>query len=396
MFGDATRTLEGGHMRRLLFVICAVFAAASVVSLSTVSAKAQSGEQYEASDGAEATQEPQETTATHETTAPDESTPDESASGVSPSEGDFVSQGSTVDPDAPAAVAAQKDLAVEEGLPEYSQVVDNTTKGAFRAPGWKAQRGPQSHKGSYVSSSSDAKPARFEVEIPTTNDYSVYAWWPQARGNGLASTFTVETADGERSDKVDQRNEGGMWIKIGAFAMQKGQRYVEVAPGDDGLAVADAIMVVRGEMALPPDMELAGASMERSGTTDSKSISRFSGRDVVRQAKRHIGDRYRYATCTRSLKSCTCLTRMAVKPFGHKLPMTESGQWKYDRSRKVSKKRPGDEVFFKEGGGSRITHVGIYSGNGYLVHASTYFGKVVNSEMKYLKGYSGAKRFKSR
>jgi cell wall-associated NlpC family hydrolase len=384
-------------MRRLLFVICAVFAAALVVSLTTLSAKAQTGEQYEASDGAEATQEQQETTATQETTAPDESAPD-SASGASPSEGDFVSQGSTVDPDAPAAVAAQKDLAVEESLPEYSQVVDNTTKGAFRAPGWKAQRGPQSHKGSYVSSSSGAKPARFEVEIPTTNDYSVYAWWPQARGNGLASTFTVETADGARSDKVDQRNEGGMWIKIGAFAMQKGQRHIEVAPGDDGLAVADAVMVIRGEMALPPDMELAGTSMERSGTTDSKSVSRFSGRDVVRQAKRHMGDRYRYATCTRSLKSCTCLTKKAVKPFGHRMGMTEAGQWKYSGSRRVDKPRvrPGDEVFFKEGGGSRITHVGIYSGNGYLVHASTYFGKVVNSQMKYLRGYSGAKRFKSR
>ena len=369
-------------MRRLLFVICAVFAAASVVSFSTL-AEAQSADQYGSAGDAEASQDPSESA------APD-------ASGASSSSRGSVSQGSAVDPDSPEAVAVQADLAVEERLPDYSQVVDNTTKGAFRAPGWKVQRASLSHEGSHVSSGSRAKPARFEVEIPSTNDYSVYARWPQAPENGLASRFTVETADGERSDKVDQRNEGGMWIKIGAFAMQKGQRYVEVAPGDGGLAVADAIMVIRGEMALPPDMELAGTSMERSGTTDSKSISRFSGRDIVRKAKRHIGDRYRYSTCTRSLKSCTCLTKMAVKPFGHKLPMTESGQWKYDRSRKVSKKRPGDEVFFKEGGGSRITHVGIYSGNGHLVHASTYFGKVVNSEMKYLKGYSGAKRFRSR
>ena len=369
-------------MRRLLFVICAIFAAASVVSFSTL-AEAQSTDQYGSAGDAEASQDPSESA------APD-------ASGASSSSRGSVSQGSAVDPDSPEAVAAQADLAVEERLPDYSQVVDNTTKGAFQAPGWKVQRASLSHEGSHVSSGSGAKPARFEVEIPSTNDYSVYAWWPQAPKNGLASRFTVETADGERSDKVDQRNEGGMWIKIGAFAMQKGQRYVEVAPGKSGLAVADAIMVIRGEMALPPDMELAGTSMERSGTTDSKSISRFSGRDVVRQAKRHIGDRYRYATCTQTLKSCTCLTKMAVKPFGHRLPMTESGQWEYSGSSKVSKKRPGDEVFFKEGGGSRITHVGIYSGNGYLVHASTYFNKVVNSKMQYLKGYSGAKRFKSR
>ena len=47
-------------MRRLLFVICAVFAAASVVSLSSLSASAQTGEQYGPADGAEAPVSPPE------------------------------------------------------------------------------------------------------------------------------------------------------------------------------------------------------------------------------------------------------------------------------------------------------------------------------------------------
>ena len=132
-------------------------------------------------------------------------------------------------------------------------------------------------------------------------------------------------------------------------------------------------------------------------TADARGTKRFSGRDVVRQARRHIGDNYRYATCTRSVKSCTCLTKMAVRPFGHRMGMTENGQWKYDGSRRVEKSslRPGDEVFFKENGqNGPITHVGIYSGNGRIVHASAYWGKVVEKEMKYIDGYFGAKRFK--
>jgi cell wall-associated NlpC family hydrolase len=97
--------------------------------------------------------------------------------------------------------------------------------------------------------------------------------------------------------------------------------------------------------------------------------------------------------------ACTCLTKKTWAKFGHKLPMTEKGQWKYDRGRKVAKSnlRKGDIVFFKEGGPRRgITHVGIYSGKGKLVHASNYFGKVVESKMRYIKGYSGAKRLRPR
>ena len=126
---------------------------------------------------------------------------------------------------------------------------------------------------------------------------------------------------------------------------------------------------------------------------------RASGNDVVRAAKRHIGTRYRYATCSRSRMSCTCLTKKAWARFGHRLSMSEGGQWKYGRARKVAKSdlRPGDVVFFKEGGPRRgITHVGLYSGGGNLVHASAYFGKVVESKMRYVKGYSGAKRLRPR
>jgi len=126
---------------------------------------------------------------------------------------------------------------------------------------------------------------------------------------------------------------------------------------------------------------------------------RASSKDVVRAARRYIGTKYKYATCSRSRMSCTCLTKMVFRKFGYKLPMSESGQWKYKRGHRVakSKVRPGDIVFFKEGGRKRgITHVGIYSGRGNLVHASAYFGKVVESKMKYIKGYSGAKRLRPR
>ena len=309
-----------------------------------------------------------------------------------------VSQGSAVNPDSRAATAAQKDLAEEDGLPDYTQVVDDTTEGRFLAPGWQKRSGNDwSHGESYVSPGPQAETARFKVKIPTTNDYSVYAWWPEASANSTRARYGVGTASGTKWSEIDQRTEGGMWIKLGTYAMKKGERYVEVSPEAEGDAVADAVAVVRGEAVLPPEDEApSGDLTARSTSTDTKA-SQGSGYAVVRAARRHIGDRYAYGTCTSSRKSCTCVTKKATSPFGHNMPMTELGQWRYSRSVFVRYRnlQPGDEVFFKENGRSGpITHVGIYSGNGNLVHASTYFGKVTESKMKYVTGYAGAKRFR--
>jgi cell wall-associated NlpC family hydrolase len=63
------------------------------------------------------------------------------------------------------------------------------------------------------------------------------------------------------------------------------------------------------------------------------------------------------------------------------------------RSVKRSELLPGDLVFFKEAGEAYpITHVAIYSGSGNIIHASTYWGRVVERPMKYVSGYYGAKR----
>lgn len=128
-------------------------------------------------------------------------------------------------------------------------------------------------------------------------------------------------------------------------------------------------------------------------TTSTGTVGRAA---IVREARKYIGTRYRYATCTSTLMSCTCETKRAVAPFGHNFPMTEIGQWRYEPSVKFAPKKylePGDIVFFKESGNpGPITHVGVYAGRGYLVHASSYFGKVVESKMRYIRGYYGAIR----
>ena len=81
-----------------------------------------------------------------------------------------------------------------------------------------------------------------------------------------------------------------------------------------------------------------------------------------------------------------------------RLPDSPVLQFQYGHKVKSrSNLRRGDFVFFKERGDNNpITHVGMYTGNGHILHASGYFGKVVNSKMKYIRNYYGARRIRPR
>jgi len=324
---------------------------------------------------------------------------------TSESSGGFISQGSVADPNSPEVKAKWADIAEEERLPDYSQVVDNTTRGRFSAVGWEKQSGDQatgedhvSYREDYVTSGSGQTPARFEVSIPTSNDYTVYAWWPAFSSNSETARFVIETASGTQWTRVDQTRDGGIWIKLGTYAMEEGERSIRVSPDSSGVttSVADAVAVVRGDVTAPPADGVATTSSS-DATFSVSSLRNPTRHDVVRVAKRYLGTKYRYGACRRHRMSCTCETKKTYAHFGHRLRMDEWKQWRYARSNRIWRRKNlkiGDEVFFKEHGRrGRITHVGIFSGNGNIVHASGYYGRVVESKMRYIRGYHGAKRY---
>jgi cell wall-associated NlpC family hydrolase len=369
-------------VRRLILIASAGCIALGLVSITALSALADTSATRQPPGGAPAL----ENTSTYDVEA----------------QAAFISQGSAIGASSAELAAVRTDVAEEEALPDYSQVVDNGTKGRFSAPDWQERSGGTdqiSHGGSYVRSGSGGQPARFKVRIPTSSDYTVYGWWPALSESSEAARFGIDTAAGRRWTTVDQTVDGGMWVKLGTYAMKKGERTIQLSAGD---SVADAVAVVRGDVTMPPnDGEAITAATRKAGTFSATSVREPTRRDVVRVARRWMYTPYKWGTCTRSLMSCTCETKKTYRRFGHKLSMGETSQWRYDRGvRKVRHKynlRRGDEVFFKEGGHYRgISHVGVYSGNGNLVHASVYYGKVVESEMKWIDGYFGAKRYRLR
>ena len=143
---------------------------------------------------------------------------------------------------------------------------------------------------------------------------------------------------------------------------------------------ADAVKVQRVSPAAAPP-----SPPEKDAPPDTSK-----GEQVAKEAKSWSGVPYRLGGASRKGVDCSGLTMLIYEKFDISLPHSDAKQ--YNHGSQVSgPPQVGDLVFFDEHGDG-ISHVGIYSGNGKLIHASSYFGKVTESEMKYIKGYVGATR----
>lgn len=103
--------------------------------------------------------------------------------------------------------------------------------------------------------------------------------------------------------------------------------------------------------------------------------------------------RYRYGGSSRAGIDCSAFVGMLMGAvYGFKLPRTAREQ--YAVSEKIGKEDmlEGDMVFFNTRGG--VSHVGLYLGSGYFVHASVSNGVTISNldEGYYAKKFIGAAR----
>jgi cell wall-associated NlpC family hydrolase len=86
---------------------------------------------------------------------------------------------------------------------------------------------------------------------------------------------------------------------------------------------------------------------------------------------------------------CSGFTKQVYGELGVWLPDSPSAQYYGGYGYYRQNPRRGDLVFFDEHG-TGISHAAIYVGHGTILHASTYYGEVVESPMYYIPGYVGA------
>lgn len=143
------------------------------------------------------------------------------------------------------------------------------------------------------------------------------------------------------------------------------------------------------------DASSLGGSGSGSGSGSRTTTSSLSG-SVVDIAKTQLGVPYVWGgTTPGKALDCSGLTQWAYGQAGVNLPRVAQDQWNVNTGTRVNfaNLRVNDQVFFTNStAGGKVTHTGIYVGNGQFIHAPQT-GDVVKISTISAANFVGAKRY---
>jgi peptidoglycan DL-endopeptidase CwlO len=133
--------------------------------------------------------------------------------------------------------------------------------------------------------------------------------------------------------------------------------------------------------------ETRAATKTSQDSTRSSVTGSSKGAKALAYAKAQLGEPYVRNGDGPSSWDCSGLTMMAWGSVGVSLPHSSGQQFNRGRSVAKSDLQSGDLVFFY----SDISHVGLYAGNGQVIHAPRPGKSVEYIKMSYMP-YAGARR----
>lgn len=124
--------------------------------------------------------------------------------------------------------------------------------------------------------------------------------------------------------------------------------------------------------------------------------SSVSGQQIVNKAAQYLGTPYVYGGASPSGFDCSGLVYYVLKSFGYSPNRTPEALYTQGTFISKGNLEPGDIVFFANTGGSGITHVGIFAGDGQFIHSPNSRSTVSYASLTsgyWAEHYYGARRF---
>jgi cell wall-associated NlpC family hydrolase len=115
--------------------------------------------------------------------------------------------------------------------------------------------------------------------------------------------------------------------------------------------------------------------------TNQKITSRFLPNRIENKAKSLLGVKYKYGANGPYQYDCSSFTKKVFSSQGITIPRTSKEQAKVGKYLRYSELKKGDLIFFRSDHSNKVSHVGIFIGNGKFIHASSSKKKVVISNI---------------
>ena len=148
------------------------------------------------------------------------------------------------------------------------------------------------------------------------------------------------------------------------------------------------------------DMNFAinvGGSLQGNAQTNPQGDN-----EIINTAKSFLGTPYQWGGTSPSGFDCSGFVQYVLAQNGKSIPRTSQEQFASGQAVDKSNLQAGDLVFYDWSGGTEATHVGIYEGNGKMIHAphsgdvvkevdfNSYGQNVYLGARRYYKGTEGA------